>query len=49
MTYKLIKRMIERQNYTTKEDMMDKIAVFNLRGILTDDEMIELLDMLEEK
>lgn len=49
MIYKLCKRMIEKENYESVEDMMEKIAVFNLRGILSDDEMNELLDMLEDK
>lgn len=49
MTYKLLKRMIERKNYESIADIKDKIGVFYLRSMLTEVEMDELLDMLEEQ
>ena len=49
VTYKLLKRMIERKNYESIADIKDKIGVFYLRSMLTEVEMDELLDMLEEQ
>ena len=48
MVYKLMKRMIEKRNYESVEDMKEKIAVFNLQGSLTDAQRDELYALLEE-
>ena len=44
--YRILKRMIERNNYKTKEDMEEKISVLYLNDQLTKDEYEELMSLL---
>ena len=46
MLFKVLKRCIERQNYTTKEDMSEKIAILFANEQLTQEEYQELIDLL---
>ena len=48
LLYKCLKRMIEKGNYESKNDMAIKIAVLCDSGQLTEDQKDELLKMLEE-
>ncbi|WP_176713681.1 hypothetical protein [Pseudobacillus wudalianchiensis] len=42
LTYKACKSMIDRQSYTTKEDMQSKLDIFLLNNRLTQVEYDEL-------
>ena len=44
--FKILKRMIERENYTSKEDMMNKLNILMLNQQITEDEYQELVDLL---
>ena len=46
MLFKVLKRAIERENYDTKEALMEKISLLYTSGQLTDEEFYELLEML---
>lgn len=48
MLYKTLKRCIERGNYTSKEDMAEKISIIYANGQLTDQQYEELMAMLGE-
>lgn len=45
MTYKLIKRMIDRGDYE-RADMIDKMDVFLLAGRITTEQYTELVGMM---
>lgn len=45
MTYKLIKRMIDRGDYE-RTDMIDKLDVFLLAGRITTEQYTELVGMM---
>ena len=47
--YKALKRMIERGNYATKEEIVEKISVLYANDQLTLEQYQELMQMLEEK
>ena len=47
MLYKCLKRMIEKDNYESKEAMADKIAILFANDQLTQVQYEELVDMLE--
>lgn len=44
--YLILKRMIERHNYKSVEDMEEKISVLYLNDQLTKDEYEELMSLL---
>jgi hypothetical protein len=44
--YKILKRMIERENYKTKEDIKDKISILYINDTLTKEEYEELILLL---
>ena len=46
MLFKVLKRAIERENYDTKEEMGEKIAILCANGQLTEEQYIELLNLL---
>lgn len=46
MIFNLCKRMIESKNYTSKEDMLNKLDVFFLGNRITEEEYNELKNML---
>ena len=48
MLYRTLKRCIERGNYTSKEDMKEKISIIYANGQLTDGQYEELMAMLGE-
>lgn len=48
MVYKLLKRIIQKKNYESLEEIKEKIAVFNLQGSITNEQRDELYAMLEE-
>ena len=47
MSYKCLKRMIEKGNYESNEAMADKIAILFANNQLTQAQYEELVDMLE--
>ena len=47
MLFKCLKRMIEKGNYDSKEEMADKIAILFANNQLTQAQYEELVDMLE--
>jgi len=47
MIYNLCKRMIEMKNYTSKEELQNKLDVFFLGNRITEQEYTELKNMLE--
>lgn len=47
--YKILRRMIERKNYKTLEDIKEKMSVLFLNDQLTKDEYEELMGMLKEE
>ena len=49
MLYNALKRCIERNNYTTKEDMQEKISILFANNQLTVAQYQELMDLLEMK
>ena len=46
--YKILRRMIERKNYKTLEDIKEKMSILFLNNQLTKDEYEELMGMLKE-
>ena len=44
--YKILKRMIERENYKTPEDVKEKMSILFLNNQLTKDEYEELILLL---
>ena len=49
MLFKVLRRAIERQNYTSKEDMKEKVSILYANNQLTTEQYEELIGMLEEK
>ena len=49
MLYKTLKRAIERGNYTSREDMGEKVSIIYANGQLTEEQYIELMTLLNEK
>ena len=47
--YKILRRMIERKNYKTLEDIKEKMSILFLNNQLTKDEYEELMGMLKEE
>ena len=47
MLYRVLKRCIERKNYTSKEDMKEKISILYVNNQLTEAQYEELMGMLE--
>ena len=48
MLYRVLKRAIDRKNYTSKEDMKEKISILYVNNQLTEAQYEELMAMLEE-
>lgn len=48
MLYKTLKRCIERGNYTSREDIADKIAILYANNQLTKEQYEELINMIGE-
>ena len=46
MLFKVLKRCIERQNYSTKEEISEKIAILYTNEQLTQEEYQELINIL---
>ena len=44
--YKILRRMIERKNYKTPEDVKEKMSILFLNNQLTKDEYEELILLL---
>ena len=44
--FRILKRMIERENYESKEDMMNKLNILMLNQQITEEEYQELVDLL---
>jgi len=49
MLYRVLKRAIERKNYTTKEDMKQKIAILFANNQLSQGEYQELIMLMREE
>lgn len=49
MLYKVLKRMIEKGNYDSKEELMEKMDLLLLNNQITIDQFNELVAMLEQK
>ena len=47
MLYKTLKRAIERGNYSSKEEMGEKISIIYANGQLTEEQYIELIWLME--
>lgn len=47
MLYRVLKRCIERENYTSKEDMKEKISILYVNNQLTKEQYETLMAMLE--
>ena len=47
--YKILRRMIERKNYKTLEEIKEKMSILFLNNQLTKDEYEELMGMLKEE
>ena len=48
MLFKCLKRMIERKNYTSKEELAEKLALLYSANKITDEQYIDLVFLLEE-
>lgn len=48
MLYKTLKRCIERGNYSSTEDMAEKIAILYANNQLTKEQYEELIKMISE-
>ena len=46
MLYKTLKRCIERKNYTSKEEITEKVSILFANNQLTQDQYEELLGLL---
>lgn len=46
LTYRACKSQIERQSYTSKEDMQQKLDIFLIGNRMTQDEYTELTNLL---
>ena len=49
MLYKTLKRCIERENYNSIEEMMERVSLIYANSQITEDQYIELIWMLNEK
>ena len=49
MLYKCLKRMIQRENYVSKESMAEKISILFANDQLTKEQYEELMAMLNAK
>ena len=49
MLYKTFKRCIERGNYSSIEEMAERISLIYANGQLTEDQYVELIWMLNDK
>ena len=47
MLYRILKRCIERKNYTSKEDMAEKISILFANNQLTKEQYETLMALLE--
>lgn len=47
--YNLLKRMINDNNYSSKEDIKSKIDGFNKKNKITEDQKNELIELLSSK
>mgnify|MGYP003291342620 CR=1 FL=1 len=46
MLFKVLKRAIERGNFESKEEMADKISILFANNQLTEEQYIELINLL---
>lgn len=49
MLFNIMKRMIERNKYGTREEMIEKMNVLLLSDQITVDQYAKLIEMLDEK
>ena len=47
MLYKCLKRMIEKGNYESKEEMLEKVSILYANNQLTKEQYEDLVNMLE--
>ena len=47
MLFETLKRAIRRKNYTSKEEMAEKLSLLYTAGKITDEEYLELVFMLD--
>lgn len=47
MLYRTLKRCIERQNYTSKKDISEKIGILFANDQLTQEQYEELMELLQ--
>lgn len=48
MLYTVLKRAIEKGNYTSKEDMEEKVSILFASGQLTNKQYQELMELLQQ-
>ena len=46
--YKILVRMIQRENYASKEEMAEKLNILMLNDQITQEEYQELIDLLNK-
>ena len=46
--YKILLRMIQRENYNSKEEMIEKLNILMLNDQITQEEYQELIDLLNK-
>ena len=49
MLYRTIKRCIERGNYNSIEEMLERVSLIYANGQITEDQFVELIWMLNDK
>ena len=49
MLYRTIKRCIERGNYNSVEEMLERVSLIYANGQITEDQFVELIWMLNDK
>ena len=49
MLFKALKRMIERENYTSKEEMGEKVSIIYANDQLSKEEYEVLMTLLDER
>ena len=47
MLYKCLKRMIEKSNYDSKEEMLEKVSILYANNQLSKEQYEDLVNMLE--
>ena len=47
MLYKCLKRMIEKGNYESKEEMLEKVSILYANNQLTQEQYEDLVNLLE--